>query len=118
METAGSSRPASGSEHLISHALDEIATRTQLHGLQVGVATYVIARVQRNQSDRIARLFEQTGFWEVVRQKPFLKKEWLEAVRMAPSMKEDFYTVLSERDCYPEIARIVEEDDNLRGCFE
>ncbi len=39
MEMSGSSRPASGSEHLISHALDAISARPRLHGLQVGVAT-------------------------------------------------------------------------------
>jgi glycerol-1-phosphate dehydrogenase [NAD(P)+] len=41
MEIAGSSRPASGSEHLISHALDHTSARPALHGLQVGVATYI-----------------------------------------------------------------------------
>jgi glycerol-1-phosphate dehydrogenase [NAD(P)+] len=48
MEVAGSSRPASGSEHLISHALDHITTRPGLHGLQVGVATYIVSRLQHN----------------------------------------------------------------------
>lgn len=35
------------SGHLISHALDTISQRTRLHGLQVGVATYLISRVQK-----------------------------------------------------------------------
>src|SRR5215469_4421761 len=38
MEIAGSSRPASGSEHLISHALDMSGARLRLHGLQTGSA--------------------------------------------------------------------------------
>src|SRR5215468_267499 len=98
MEIAGSSRPASGSEHLISHALDHITARPALHGLQVGVATYIVSRLQQNQSDLIGRLFQQTGFWEFIRQNPFSKREWLEAVRQAPTVKDDFYTILSERD--------------------
>jgi glycerol-1-phosphate dehydrogenase [NAD(P)+] len=117
MEVAGSSRPASGSEHLISHALDHITTRPRLHGLQVGVATYIVSRLQKNQSERIARLFDQTGFWDVVRQDPFSKREWLEAVRQAPSVKDNFYTILSEGDQIAAIARMMEEDPNLRGCF-
>ena len=117
MEIAGSSRPASGSEHLISHALDEITARPGLHGLQVGVATYIVSRLQHNQSDLIARLFRQTGFWEVIRQNPFCKREWLEAVRQAPSIKDDFYTILSERDQTAAVEKIIEEDSNLRGCF-
>jgi len=38
MSIAGSSRPASGAEHLISHQLDRIAPEPALHGHQVGVA--------------------------------------------------------------------------------
>jgi glycerol-1-phosphate dehydrogenase [NAD(P)+] len=41
MSIAGSSRPASGAEHLISHRLDRIAPGAALHGHQVGVAAIV-----------------------------------------------------------------------------
>jgi glycerol-1-phosphate dehydrogenase [NAD(P)+] len=41
MSIAGSSRPASGAEHLISHQLDRIAPSAALHGHQVGVASIV-----------------------------------------------------------------------------
>ncbi|QIO22277.1 NAD(P)-dependent glycerol-1-phosphate dehydrogenase [Haloarcula sp. JP-L23] len=37
MSIAGSSRPASGAEHLFSHQLDRIAPNAALHGHQVGV---------------------------------------------------------------------------------
>ena len=50
MEIAGSSRPASGSEHLISHGLDAVSRRPRMHGLQVGVATYLCALLQNNPS--------------------------------------------------------------------
>ncbi|SEH40062.1 glycerol-1-phosphate dehydrogenase [NAD(P)+] [Halopenitus malekzadehii] len=39
MSIAGSSRPASGAEHLISHQLDRIAPDKALHGHQVGVGS-------------------------------------------------------------------------------
>ncbi|QHS17231.1 NAD(P)-dependent glycerol-1-phosphate dehydrogenase [Halopenitus persicus] len=39
MSIAGSSRPASGAEHLISHQLDRIAPGKALHGHQVGVGS-------------------------------------------------------------------------------
>src|SRR6056297_1217360 len=41
MSIAGSSRPASGAEHLISHQLDRLVPGTALHGHQVGVASVV-----------------------------------------------------------------------------
>ncbi|WP_336022196.1 NAD(P)-dependent glycerol-1-phosphate dehydrogenase [Halobellus salinisoli] len=41
MSIAGSSRPASGAEHLISHQLDRLVPGRALHGHQVGVAAIV-----------------------------------------------------------------------------
>ena len=46
MSIAGSSRPASGAEHLVSHQLDRIAPGAALHGHQVGVASIVTAYLQ------------------------------------------------------------------------
>ena len=119
MEIAGSSRPASGSEHLISHALDMTGARPRLHGLQTGTAAYLVSTLQRGGNhERIAELFARTGFWESVRKQPFSIEEWKIAVERAPSVKEDFYTILSERDAWPEFARIIAHDAALGGCFE
>ncbi len=41
MSIAGTSRPASGAEHLISHQLDRLVPNEALHGHQVGVAAVV-----------------------------------------------------------------------------
>jgi glycerol-1-phosphate dehydrogenase [NAD(P)+] len=117
MSICGSSRPASGSEHLISHALDSVSKRPRLHGLQVGVATYLISLLQGQNSRRIAALFDATGFWGAIANDPFERAEWLEAARVAPSIKSDFYTVLSSRDCLLEIESALHSDPNLRQCF-
>lgn len=117
MEIGGTSRPASGSEHLISHALDRISQRPRLHGLQVGVATYLMAHLQGQDADDIGQVFDQTHFWDGIRDDPFSRSEWEEAVRLAPSIKPDFHTVLSERDWLPEITRLMEQDSRLAGCF-
>lgn len=117
MEICGSSRPASGSEHLVSHALDALSARPRLHGLQVGTATYICSILQGKQSDIIAGLFADTGFWEAIRADPFIRSEWLEAVRVAPTMKEDYFTVLSLRDSTAEVEAIIDGDPRLRGCF-
>lgn len=118
MQIAGSSRPASGSEHLLSHALDAISARPRLHGLQVGMATYLISRLQGGQhSERIADLFNRTGFWDTIRSDPFSREEWLAAARVAPDLKEDFHTILATRDCVPEIEKLLAEASHLAGCF-
>jgi len=117
MGVCGSSRPASGSEHLISHALDALSERPRLHGLQVGLAAYVVSRLQGRWAEEIAGLFDAIGFWRAIRADPFSRSEWRAAVRLAPSLKADFYTVLSLRDCEPEIEILLRTDARLQGCF-
>ncbi len=117
MEICGSSRPASGSEHLVSHALDAISSRPRLHGLQVGTATYLTCRLQGQQAETVDALFRTTGFWDAIRSDPFSRAEWLEAFQLAPTIKDDFFTVLSLRDCLPEVDRLLTADPALTGCF-
>ncbi len=117
MEIAGSSRPASGSEHLISHALDALNPRPRLHGLQVGVATYLVSHLQRHGTERIAALFDATGFWDEIRRDPFIRADWVQAFRAAPGIKPGYYTVLSERDCVIELTALMEQDPRLSGLF-
>ena len=117
MALCGSSRPASGSEHLISHALDALSAHPRLHGLQVGVATYLVSCLQAQNTELIAGLFDATGFWRAIAADPFRRAEWTEAARAAPKVKQEFYTVLSARNCLPEIERLLADDPRLRPCF-
>lgn len=117
MEICGSSRPASGSEHLVSHALDRLSTRPRLHGLQVGLASWIVTRLQGRSTTMLDILFRETGFWQAIWDDPFSRTEWLEAVRQAPGIKENFFTVLSLRDCLPEVERMLREDPILSPCF-
>lgn len=94
MEIAGCSRPASGSEHLISHALDQLTETPHGHGLQVGLATYWMALVQRQEVSDIEQLFQVTGFWRYWSEHPMSRTLWKEALRLAPRIKKDFITVL------------------------
>ena len=117
MEMCGSSRPASGGEHLISHALDATSARPRLHGLQVGVASYLISLLQGENSDQIAALLDATGFWEAIAADPFSRAEWLEAIRIAPTIKPGYYTVLSSRDVLPEVGQLLAQNPRLSRCF-
>jgi glycerol-1-phosphate dehydrogenase [NAD(P)+] len=118
MELAGSSRPASGAEHLLSHALDELQARPRLHGLQVGVAAYVVAHLQGGtHAETIGRILDGAGFWEAVAAEPFDPAEWREAFARAPGIKPGFHTVLSTRDCWPEAERLLLHDARLRRVF-
>lgn len=117
MEMCGSSRPASGSEHLISHALDAISVRPRLHGLQVGVATYIVSQLQEANTQTIAHLFQATGFWNAIAEDPFSRDEWLRAIKIAPTIKPGYFTILSTSDAFEKAASILEDDPYLQNCF-
>ena len=117
MAMCRSSRPASGAEHLISHALDQFAQRPRLHGLQVGMAAYLVSRLQGENAELIARVFDHTDFWQGIRNDPFSRREWLKAVEKAPAVRPDRFTILSTRACQDEVAALIDQDDHLRGCF-
>ena len=117
MEVCGSSRPASGSEHLISHALDSLGKPPRMHGMQVGIASYLVGLLQNEHHQTIAHLFDKTGFWDAAAQNPFPLDDWIQAVRIAPTVKEDFYTVLTSRDCLPEAVHHLRTNPHLQRCI-
>lgn len=117
MEMCGSSRPASGSEHLLSHALDASSPRPRLHGLQVGVATYLVSHLQGGDHEAIGGLLDRVGFWQAFAEDPLDRAEWMAAARLAPRIKTGYYTVFDQRDWLPEINRLLHEEPRLRRVF-
>ncbi len=110
MEVAGSSRPASGSEHLISHALDSISKRPKGHGIQVGVASLVTSYLQGNDFERVKDVLEKTGFIDYVAKDPFDREEFIRAIELAPTVKENFCTILSESGNIKKAITFIEND--------
>ncbi len=117
MSVCGSSRPASGSEHLISHALDSLSARPRLHGLQVGMATYLISHLHRTGPALIGEVFDKIGFFAAIAKDPFSRAEWTQAIEAAPAIKDDFFTILSLEDSRDRLLAIIDQDDRLKGCF-
>ncbi len=60
MSLAGSSRPASGSEHMFSHALDMLGSKA-LHGEQVGVGSIVTSFLQGQDWQKIRDSLRTVG---------------------------------------------------------
>lgn len=94
MEIAGSSSPASGSEHLISHALDKILDRPQLHGIQVGIATYLMSLVQQHRFERVEKFLGDTGFFDHAATLGLKAEAFENAIDIAPSIKPNRYTCI------------------------
>lgn len=113
MEIAGSSAPISGSEHLISHALDMLMEKPRLHGLQVGVATYIMSRVQDHRHERVAKFLTETGFFEHVKKLGMKASEYAAAIDLAPSIKPDRYTTIHLQENRERAKTLLVEDPIL-----
>ena len=113
-EIAGSSAPTSGSEHLISHALDKMLEQPQLHGIQVGVATYLMSVVQDHRYRRVDTIFTQTGFWDYVKTLEMKREDFEKAIDIAPSIKPFRYTYLHEQPYRDKAKQVLHEDARLK----
>jgi len=109
MEVSGSSRPASGSEHLISHAYDKLAASPSLHGLQVGVACIGTMWLQEHPKlEQVLGVMAESGFLAFAKQNPLDRATFVEAIRLAPSVKEGYFTILSDKANVERLIEFVE----------
>jgi len=104
MSMQHSSRPASGSEHLISHAIDSILGRKGLHGLQVGLATIVAAYLQGRDWERIRKYLEDVGAPTTAEELGIPEDVMVKAVATARSLR-DRYTILHKLGVDEAVAR-------------
>jgi len=98
MSIAGSSRPASGAEHLISHQLDRIAPGRALHGHQVGVASIMTAYLHDGPGglwQDIRAALDSLGAPTTAADLDVSEAELLEAMTSAHEIR-DRYTVLGD----------------------
>ncbi len=117
MEISGTSSPASGSEHLISHAIDKILEKNNYpHGIQVGIATYIICKVQENEkTDEVDEFLERTGFWDFTKSLNIKASVFLEAIDIAPSIKEYRKTVIHNEALREKAKKIIFDDARLKS---
>jgi glycerol-1-phosphate dehydrogenase [NAD(P)+] len=110
MEVAGSSRPCSGAEHLISHALDYLrGTDALLHGEHVAIGVLVASVLQNSPHvERIRSLFERVGLPVTLHGWGVEETTLVQAVQMGPTTRPGRRTVLDDVDLSTEsITRVV-----------
>lgn len=94
MEMSGSSRPASGSEHLISHALDRLLDVPRHHGLQVALATIAAFLLRAEPCDDLIRFFRVAGLPVTPQDLDISTDEFMAAVEQGRSTRPGRWTVL------------------------
>ncbi|MFX0168463.1 MAG: NAD(P)-dependent glycerol-1-phosphate dehydrogenase [Candidatus Hodarchaeota archaeon] len=97
MGIAGSSRPASGSEHKFSHALDQIASKPALHGEQCGLGTIMMAYLHAIDWDEIRTALATIGAPTKASQLGFKAEHIIEALTTAHAINPTRYTILGDR---------------------
>lgn len=100
---ANSSRPASGSEHLFSHALDKIAHKPALHGEQCGVGTILMMCLQGGDWRFIRDSLIKVQAPTTAKELGISDEEIIEALTLAHTIR-DRYTILGDRGLSREAA--------------
>lgn len=94
---AGSSRPASGSEHKFSHALDIVAKKPALHGEQCALGTIMMMQLQGGDWRFIKNALEDMKVPTSAKEIGIKDEEIIEALSLAHTIKKDRYTILGDR---------------------
>ncbi|MDQ2621701.1 MAG: iron-containing alcohol dehydrogenase family protein, partial [Actinomycetota bacterium] len=98
MAAAGTSRPCSGAEHLISHSLDAgLAADRALHGEQVALGSLFSAAAHGSELLPALRdLYRRIGLPCCPEDLGLSQTELEQAIRSAPSSRPERYTILTE----------------------
>jgi len=96
MGIQGSSRPSSGAEHMISHAMDRLFHLSSTHGEQAGLATLFTLSLHGSDIDEIRRLYRSLRMVREPADIGLTKKAFMKAVKLAPSTRPGRYSILNE----------------------
>ena len=94
MSIAGSSRPASGSEHKFSHALDAIAERPALHGEQCGIGSIMMMYLHGGNWQKLRDALKSIGAPTNVNDVELTREDIIQALVKAHDIKPERYTIL------------------------
>ena len=101
---AGSSRPASGSEHLFSHSLDKILDKPALHGEQCGIGTIMMMYLHGGDWKSIKDSLKAVQAPTTAAELNISDEEIVEALMMAHKIRPERYTILGDNGISKEAA--------------
>ena len=101
---AGSSRPASGSEHMFSHSLDKILDKPKLHGEQCGIGSILMMALYGDDWKFIRDSLKAVGAPINAKQIGIDEEDVIEALMMAHKIRPERYTILGDNGISEEAA--------------
>ena len=103
MEVSGTSRPASGAEHLISHAIDELFGGLKPHGIQVAFGMYIttfiraeLGYISKDTFGELRAVLRYLGLPTTLSSLGITKEQLIKAIIHAPETRADRYTILNK----------------------
>ena len=94
MSVAGTTRPASGAEHMFSHMLDMIAPGKALHGEQCGVGAIMMMYLHGGDWMRIRTALQKIGAPTSAKELGISNEKVIEALVTAHTIRKDRFTIL------------------------
>lgn len=108
MNITGNTRPSSGAEHLISHAIDAIGKGT-FHGLQAAMASVLVEYLYGGDYEAIRRYLKEIGIPASFEEMGLGYEDYVTVMRLAPTTRKGRYTILDETDM---------GDENLKKIYD
>jgi len=97
MGMAGSTRPASGSEHLFAHAIEMLYPNVGLHGELVALGTILMAYVHGINWRKIKRAMRRVGLPTKAKEIGIPDEGVIKALTIAHTIRPERYTILGDR---------------------
>ena len=103
MEIAGTSRPASGAEHLISHAIDELFGGLKPHGIQVAFGMFIttflraeLGLIEKKYFEELRAIFRFLGLPGGLAEIGLTENQLVQVLQHAPNTRAERYTILNK----------------------
>ena len=97
MAMAGTTRPASGSEHLFAHAVEMLYPNSALHGELVALGTIMMAYLHGLKWKKIRNALRNAGIPTKANELGIPREVVIKALTIAHSIRPERYTILGER---------------------
>jgi glycerol-1-phosphate dehydrogenase [NAD(P)+] len=113
MAIASTSRPASGSEHLIAHSLEKYNPGNSIHGEQCAIGSVVSMFLHGGDWRSLINTYQKFGLSVKARDYSIDDMTMIKSVSTAHAIRPERYTILGERDLSLEAAEKVLETTGI-----
>ena len=105
MQLAGNSRPCSGSEHLFSHAMDELFDHNIPHGILVGMGSVVSCKLQGRDHHVVLDFLKAYDISVNPAKLGITEDMFIKAWMFAKEVRKERYTILNKINLTEELFR-------------